>query len=85
MPGNLKNFIYRQLPLSLPFMEESAESDGHPSRYDLSQQKHIVISTCGFWTPKGNYDAIISMFNHFLGKDNYNTFFCGQGELFSVP
>lgn len=85
VPGGLKNLIDRQLPLNLPFMAKGNESGGHPKRYDLMHQKHVVISTCGFWTAKGNYDSIISMFNHFCGKGNYSTIFCGQGELFSVP
>lgn len=83
VPGLLKNFIDRQLPLTLPFMDKSVASGGHPSRYDRSKQKHILISTCGFYTAKGNYDSVIGMFNYFL-KD-YDTIFCGQGELFRVP
>jgi len=85
VPGGLKNLIDRQLPLNQPFMAEGAEGGGHPPRYDLSHQKHIVISTCGFWTSNGNYDAVIPMFDHFCGKGNYTTIFCGQGELFGVP
>ncbi len=85
VPGGLKNLIDRQLPLSLPFMSEDTEHGGHPSRYNLTHQKHLVISTCGFWTSKGNYDAVIPMFDHFCGKGNYTTILCGQGELFNVP
>lgn len=85
VPGGLKNLIDRQLPLNLPFMAEGLESGGHPPRYDLSDQKHLVISTCGFWTPNGNYDAVTAMFDHFCGKGNYTAIFCGQGELFAVP
>lgn len=85
VPGSLKTLIDRQLPLSLPFMSTDNESGGHPARYDLSYQKHIVISTCGFWTSERNYDSVVSMFDHFCGKDNYETIFCGQGELFRVP
>lgn len=85
VPGGLKNLIDRQLPLSLPFMAEGNESGIHPARYDLSHQKHILISSCGFWTAKGNYDAVVPMFDHFCGKDNYAKIFCGQGELFRVP
>ena len=83
VPGLLKNFIDRQLPLTLPFMSKDAKSGGHPSRYDRSTQKHVLISTCGFFTAEGNYDSVLSMFNHFI-KD-YETIFCGQGELFAVP
>ena len=85
VPSGLKNLIDRQLPMNLPFMSEGAESGGHPPRYDLHRQKHIVISTCGFWTPKGNYEAVNSMFDHFLGRSRYTAIFCGQGELFHVP
>ncbi|WP_124066641.1 NAD(P)H-dependent oxidoreductase [Clostridium sp. E02] len=85
VPGGLKNLIDRQLPLALPLMEKGSESGGHPSRYDLGHQKHVIISTCGFWTAKGNYDAVNFMFDHFLHKYGYTTIYCGQGELFHVP
>ena len=85
VPGALKNIIDRQLPLSLPFMETESEGGGHPPRYDLSKQRHVIISTCGFWTSQGNYDAVIAMFDHYYGSGNYLKIMCGQGELFSVP
>lgn len=85
VPGGLKNLIDRQLPLNLPFMADGAENGGHPQRYDLSHQKHLIISTCGFWTSAHNYDSVLLMFDHFYGKDSYSTILCGQGELFRVP
>ncbi|MDR1481844.1 MAG: flavodoxin family protein [Synergistaceae bacterium] len=85
VPGKLKNLIDRQLPLNLPFMAEGNESGGHLSRYDLSRQRHVVISTCGFWTAKGNYDAVTAMFDRYYGRGEYARIFCGQGELFRVP
>ncbi len=85
VPGGMKNLIDRQLPLNLPFMAQGVEGGGHPSRYDLSQQKHILLSTCGFWTPKGNYESVNAMFDRFIGKDRYISICCGQGELFRVP
>lgn len=84
VPGSLKNLIDRQLPMNLPFMVKGAESGGHPSRYDLTRQRHVVISTCGFWTAKGNYGSVTAMFDHFCGAGNYAAVFCGQGELFRV-
>lgn len=84
VPGKLKTLIDRQLPMVLPFMEKGTESGGHPTRYDMSNKRNVIISTCGFYTAEGNYDAVISMFNHMLGKDNYEKIFCGQGELFGV-
>ncbi len=88
VPGGLKNLIDRQLPMSLPFMVENEAQTGngsHPSRYDMSGKKTVLISTCGFYTAEGNYDGIYSLFDHVYGKDCYTAIFCGQGELFRVP
>jgi len=86
-PGDMKNFMDRQLPIALPFMDKDAKSGGHPLRYDLSHQRHFYISTCGFWTAEGNYDSIIKLFERGGAKTNYKDFtiFCGQGELFNEP
>lgn len=88
VPGGLKNLIDRQLPMLLPFMKEregQVGNGGHPTRYDMSGKKTVVISTCGFYTAEGNYDGVYSLFDHLCGRDNYTTIFCGQGELFRVP
>ncbi|MCI9167252.1 MAG: NAD(P)H dehydrogenase [Dorea sp.] len=88
VPGLLKNLIDRQLPMLLPFMEEKEGQVGngsHPSRYDMSGKRTVVISTCGFYTAEGNYDGVYSLFDHLCGRGNYTTVFCGQGELFRVP
>ena len=87
VPGILKNLIDRQLPMSLPFMSSRADGYGsgnHDSRYDIYGIKHVLISTCGFYSAEGNYDSVTRMFDHFLGQGNYTTIFCGQGELFRV-
>ena len=85
VPGKMKLLIDRQLPLALPFMVSDSESGSHPTRYDMSGKRHVVISTCGFYTAKGNYESVNAMFDHFLGKGRYETIYCGQGELFRVP
>ena len=88
VPGGLKSLIDRQLPMVLPFMTEREDQVGngsHPSRYDMSGKKNVIISTCGFYTAEGNYDSVLSMFDHMCGKNQYTTLFCGQGELFHVP
>ena len=87
VPGILKNLIDRQLPMNLPFMSSKQNGYGsgsHDSRYDMESKRHVLISTCGFYSAVGNYDSVLRMFDHFLGKGNYTTIFCGQGELFRV-
>uniref|UniRef100_UPI00359C2244 NAD(P)H-dependent oxidoreductase n=1 Tax=Collinsella bouchesdurhonensis TaxID=1907654 RepID=UPI00359C2244 len=84
LPGPLKNLIDRQLPMSLPFMSADTKSGGHPSRYDMSGKRTVVISTCGFYTAKGNYSGVTDLFDRLCGKDGYTALFCGQGELFRV-
>lgn len=84
VPGPLKNLMDRQLPMALPFMTADSESGGHPSRYDMSGKRHVLISTCGFYTATGNYDGVNAMFDHLCGKGNYASIYCGQGELFRV-
>lgn len=87
VPGTLKNLIDRQLPMVLPFMSEREDGVGsgsHDARYDMSGKRYVLISTCGFYSAKGNYDSVCQMFNHICGKGKYETIFCGQGELFRV-
>jgi len=83
VPGKLKNLIDRCLPMAMPFMKKDSESGGHPGRFDLSRQRHVIVSTCGFWTTKGNYDGVTFMFDRLNKK--YETIFCAQGELFRIP
>ena len=85
VPGKMKNLIDRQLPLSLPFMAKDSESGGHPARYDTAGKKHVVVSTCGFYTAEGNYGSVNTMFDHFIGEGKYEKIYCAQGELFRVP
>ena len=86
IPSQLKALIDRQLPLQLPFMAtDNHEGGAHMPRYDLSDKRHVVISTCGFYTTQGNYDAVTFSFDKILGKDRYSHIFCAQGELFRVP
>lgn len=84
VPGPLKKLMDRQLPMVLPFMAQDTDFGGHPSRFDMSGKRHVVISTCGFYTAEGNYDGVTAIFDHMCGKGNYTSIFCGQGELFRV-
>lgn len=89
VPSQLKALMDRQLPMILPVMkkrtEDGSDSGFHPPRYDMSGKRYVLISTCGFFTPNGNYDSVNLQFDHFLGKGNYESIYCGEGELFRVP
>lgn len=85
LPGKLKTLMDRQLPLTLPFMVSDTEGGGHPARYDMSGKRTVLISTCGFYTARSNYDSVIAQFDRICGAGKYTTLFCGEGELFSVP
>ncbi len=85
LPSGLKALMDRQLPMSLPFMASGAEGGGHPSRYDMTGKRYVLISTCGFYTAQGNYDAVNAQFDRMWGRGQYTCIYCGQGELFRVP
>lgn len=88
VPGGLKNLIDRQLPMNLPFMTDRTDGKGsgsHPSRYDMSGKRHMVISTCGFYSADKNYDSVKLMFEHICGINGFDMITCGQGELFRIP
>lgn len=85
IPSRLKMVMDRQLPMNLPFMADAAEAGGHPSRYDMSGKRYVVISTCGFYTAEGNYTSVDAQFERMYGKGGYTSIYCGQGELFRVP
>ncbi len=88
LPGQLKCFLDRTVPINRPVMCDRTDGKGngkHVTRYDQSHQRHVLISTCGFFSPKGNYDAVLAQFDLMLGVGNYTTLFCGEGEMMPVP
>lgn len=85
MPSKIKAFLDRLLPTNLPTMHSYEDgTSGHPSRYDLSNQRHVLISTCGFYSTKGNYDGLFKQFD-ILFQDKLTKIVCPEGELFRVP
>ncbi len=85
MPSHIKAFMDRLLPLNKPYISKKDDgNNGHPSRFDLSSQKHVLISTCGFFSISDNYDGVIAQFNR-LFKGKYEKILCPQGELFKQP
>ncbi len=85
LPSQMKAVMDRQLPMKLPFMEKESASGSHPSRYDMSGKRYVFISSCGFYTPEGNYHSLNLQLDRCFGNGNYETLYCGEGELFRVP
>lgn len=88
LPGQLKCFLDRTVPINKPVMRDRYDGKGngvHITRCDTSHQRHVLISTCGFFSYKGNYDAVLDQFDLMLGVGNYTTLFCGEGEMYPVP
>ncbi|MCL2765442.1 MAG: flavodoxin family protein [Treponema sp.] len=81
MPSKIKGFLDRLLPLSLP---EINDRGSHPPRYDLSHQRHVLISTCGFCRTENNYDALLRQFEIIFGS-RLTKIICPEGELFRIP
>ena len=85
MPSKIKSFLDRLLPTNLPTMNVYEDgTNGHPSRYDLTKQHHVLISTCGFYSVKGNYDALLQQFE-IMFEGRLAKIICPEGELFRVP
>lgn len=87
MPSKTKAFLDRLLPNNLPFITSKNDSNHsfvHPSRYDLSGKKFVLISTCGLPATEHNYEALTKQFEIIYGG-NFTPIYCPEGELFSVP
>ncbi|MDR1029702.1 MAG: flavodoxin family protein, partial [Treponema sp.] len=85
VPSKTKALIDRLLPTNLPDIIAHADgSAGHPGRYNLQNQRHILISTCGFFTVQNNYEALLKQFEIMSGG-RFAKILCPEGELFRVP
>lgn len=84
MPSKIKALMDRMLPLNLPFIEEDSEGCGtHPPRYNISSQRTVLISTCGFYSTSHNYEALKAQFDIAFGQKKVTKILCPEGELFS--
>lgn len=74
MPSNLKAFFDRRFS----FTEASQVENGtggptHPIRSDLTipTTRNILISSCGFYTVKQNYEGLVEQFKHAVAEPDY--------------
>ena len=84
MPSKVKCVMDRLLPLNTPIIQErEGGGNAHPSRYDLTHQKYVLISTCGFSATTNNYEALLKQFE-LVYHGKCSTIVCPEGELFRV-
>ena len=84
MPSKVKAFMDRLLPINLPFIiHDSPNTCTHPSRYEISNHKYLLISSCGFSSINKNYEALLSQFSILYGGDNFTKILCVEGPLLS--
>ncbi len=84
LPSGIKALVDRMLPMNLPFMEETVDGSAtHPARHDLTAQKHVLVSSCGFWSRNNNYEAVLAQFDIMFGTGKYERITCPEGELLS--
>jgi multimeric flavodoxin WrbA len=84
-PSKTKALIDRLLPTNLPDIIANADgSAGHPLRYNLQNQRHVLISTCGFFTVHHNYEGLLKQFEIMCGG-GFAKIVCPEGELLRVP
>ena len=85
VPSKTKALIDRMLPFNMPdIVQHEDGTAGHLQRYDLQHQKHVLISTCGFFTVQNNFEALLEQFTLIFGK-RLTKILCPEGELFRVP
>lgn len=84
MPSKIKALMDRLLPFNLPYMDKNVNNGAsHIQRYDLSNQKHLLVSTCGFHSVENNYEGLIKQFQILYGN-NLEMILCPEGELLSI-
>jgi multimeric flavodoxin WrbA/putative sterol carrier protein len=85
IPSKTKAFIDRLLPNNMPdiIMNDDGRAK-HLTRHDLQHQRHILVSTCGFFTVKNNCEAMVKQFE-IMFDNRLTTILCPEGELFRVP
>jgi putative sterol carrier protein len=86
MPAKIKGLLERLAMMNnLPDIVINEDGSAkHPKRIDLQNQRHVLISTCGFFTVKHNYEPLIQQFE-IMFADRCAKILCPQGELFRIP
>ncbi len=70
VPGKVKDFIDRQLPLLEPFLKEHNGVTSHPRRGGGKAPRLFLISAAGF-PERSHFDALVATFRKMWGRKQY--------------
>ena len=82
--SKMKTMLDRLLPLKMPYKGKLAKENDlviMDYRFDLSDKRLILVSSCAHASTEIVYDAVVREFDMICGKDNYTKIFCPQGEI----
>lgn len=86
MPSRMKTVLDRMISLMEPYDGNAPTSQEgkpyHRFRYDLSDKRFAVISTCGYSDTSNIYESLQTELDLIFGCGNYSSVLCPQGELF---
>lgn len=84
MPGAIKNFIDRTMPLSSWNMVRNAEGKyGHEMQFDVSRMHFVMICGCGFPNSKHNFEGAVRSFE--LKYPNSTVITVPESPMFNIP
>ena len=86
-PGEVKVFIDRLLSMMCTYKGQKAVpgKSFHGLRYDLSDKKLILVSSCGYGRLDYIYDPLLTQMDCILGQGNYIALLCPQGNCMVFP
>lgn len=84
MSSGMTTVLNRLLPLKMPYKGKLATEENPvimDFRYDLSNKKLVLVSSCAHASTDMVYDSVTTQFDMICGKGNYTTVFTPQGEI----
>ena len=85
MPAPLKNVTDRLLALSSMAMQEVDGRYEHLGQKDISNQRYVMISGCGFPGTKNNFEPAVAHFNRCFPRTDNCIVTIPESPLFNVP
>lgn len=85
MPGPLKNFVDRTMPLSSWNMHRDEKGKyGHEYQYDVSKMRFMMICGCGYPNSKHNFEGAVRQFE-LKYPENAGIITVPESPMFNIP